>query len=153
MPVHKNTTCALQTGYKPTCLCIKTQHVHFKKAINPHACAQNTHPEPSIKYQNLLKPTCLCTKNEHQRPRRSRRICNPKAQRWGGTPLTRPRSFASPARSHARHEHETKAKSISRFGGCHKGELTPLNLWYIVQEHCQHHPNWGHAGYNIVNTT
>ncbi len=66
MPVHKNTTCALQTGYKPTCLCIKTQHVHFKKAINPHACAQNTHPEPSIKYQNILKPTCLCTKAGHR---------------------------------------------------------------------------------------
>ena len=30
--------------------------------------------------------------------------------------LTRPRSFASPARTHARHEHETKPKPISRLG-------------------------------------
>ena len=32
------------------------------------------------------------------------------------SPLTRPHSFASPARSHARHEHETKPKPISRLG-------------------------------------
>ena len=68
MPVHKNTTCALQTGYKPTCLCIKTQHVHFKKTINPRACAQNTHPKASIKSQNILKPTCLCTENNQKVP-------------------------------------------------------------------------------------
>ena len=30
--------------------------------------------------------------------------------------LTRPRSFASPARSHARHEHETRLKPMSRLG-------------------------------------
>jgi len=30
--------------------------------------------------------------------------------------LTRSRSFASPARTHARHEHETKPKPISRLG-------------------------------------
>ena len=30
------------------------------------------------------------------------------------SPLTRPHSFDSPARSHARHEHETKQKQISR---------------------------------------
>ena len=32
------------------------------------------------------------------------------------TSPTRPRSFASPARTHARHEHETKPKPISRLG-------------------------------------
>ena len=131
MPVHKNTTCALQTGYKPTCLCIKTQHVHFKKAINPRACAQKPGTEATLLAQKGLKPTCIATKNDRKVAGSRDRICSPKAQRCGGTPLTRPRSFASPARSHARHEHETKAKSISRFQGV-LTVLTPLNLRYIL---------------------
>ena len=108
MPVHKNTTCALQTGYKPTCLCIKTQHVHFKKAINPHACAQNTHPEPSIKYQNLLKSTCLCTKVE-------RKVSASTWKRAPRRPSEENIVVHAPAqlrlaRSHARHETKTKTK-------------------------------------------
>ncbi len=81
MPVHKNTTCALQTGYKPTCLCIKTQHVHFEKAINPRACAQKPGTEGKLLAQKGLKPTCIATKKYPQVAARSRRICHPKAQR------------------------------------------------------------------------
>ncbi len=43
------------------------------------------------------------------------------------SPLTRPHSFASPARSHARHEHETKTKTNFPIGGLLR-RLIPLNL-------------------------
>ncbi len=100
MPVHKNTTCALQTGYKPTSLCIKTQHVHFEKAINPHSCAQNHGLKDQKMLPKQLKPTCLCTKNEHRRADSSRKSFRPKAQRYGVTRHSRTRT-ASP-RPHAR---------------------------------------------------
>ncbi len=129
MPVHKNTTCALQAGYRPTCLCIKTQHVHFKKAINPRACAQKPGTEGKLLGQKGLKPTRIATKNDRKVAGSRDIISNPKAQRRGGPPLTRPRSFASPARTHdTKRKRRRDEADLPVTGGSHKGELTPLNL-------------------------
>ena len=49
------------------------------------------------------------------------------------TPPTRPRSFASPARSLARHEHETKPKLISRLGLFPPTSDPGEKIWYMVK--------------------
>ena len=77
---------------------------------------------------------------------------------WGGaltnTPLTRPHSFASPARTHARHEHETKPKPISLKLATLPQLLDVIeqligpnillyNTTYIIQEaHTESHVRW-----------
>ena len=61
--------------------------------------------------------------------RSSRNSQQPKPQRWGGTPLTHPHSFASPARTN---ESKSKSKSISRFRGAATRAISlPLNLRYM----------------------
>ena len=81
---------------------------------------QKAHERSSNPCEKRLKPMKIATK-------RKRRNQEPTTPRGGNvrmetpsvdkhSPLTRPHSFASPARSHARHEHETKPKPISRLG-------------------------------------
>jgi hypothetical protein len=82
---------------------------------------QKTHDHSIQKSQKVLKPMSIAAKTQKTKPRPEQEeeagnviIETPSVDNH--SPLTRPHSFASPARTHARHEHETKPKPISRLG-------------------------------------
>ena len=81
---------------------------------------QKAHEHTSNPCEKRLKPMKIATKRKSQNQGKTTagggnvRMETPSVENH--SPLTRPHSFASPARSHARHEHETKPKPISRLG-------------------------------------
>jgi hypothetical protein len=78
-----------------------------------HTATQNKQTD-SRKYRKLLKPRRLRTKDERKRDRKpethTRRSWHPRGPAIRITVYMRPRSFASPARTHATHETKTKTK-------------------------------------------
>ena len=80
------------------------------------ARALKTHAN-SNKYAGFsLKPTHFATNASAARPGPPESMLPFEPPALRSTTPTRPRSFASPAGTHARHEHETKPKPISRLG-------------------------------------
>ena len=81
---------------------------------------QKAHEHTSNPCEKRLKPMKIATKRKSPNQAQTTagggnvRMETPSVENH--SPLTRPHSFASPARSHARHEHETKPKPISRLG-------------------------------------
>jgi hypothetical protein len=80
---------------------------------------QKTYEHSNNPCEKHLKPMSIAMKTRSRNPRENQaegnvRMETPSVDKH--SPLTRPHRFASPARSHARHEHETKPKPISRLG-------------------------------------
>ena len=82
---------------------------------------QKAHEHSNKIWAFSLKPLHIATKTQKRKPGPEQeeeetkvRMETPSVDKHSS--LTRPHSFASPARSHARHEHETKPKPISRLG-------------------------------------
>ena len=78
---------------------------------------QKTHEHSSNPCQKVLKPMSIASKTLRAKPPAGAEhlsVARPSVDKHSS--LTLPHSFASPARLHARHEHETKPKPISRLG-------------------------------------
>ena len=96
---------------------------------------QKAHEHTSNPCEKRLKPMKITTKRKSQNQGKTTaggnvRMETPSVENH--SPLTRPHSFASPARSHARHEHETKPKPISRLGSA-KASFPPISYFGIVK--------------------
>ena len=77
---------------------------------------QKAHEHSSNPCEKRLKPMKIATKTQKKQPRPGGNVAILSPSVGKHCSLTRPHSFASPARSHAKHEHETKPKPISRLG-------------------------------------
>ena len=90
---------------------------------------QKAHEHTSNPCEKRLKPMKIATKRKSPNQAQTTAGGNVRMETLSvenHSPLTRPHSFASPARSHARHEHETKPKPISRLGSA-KASFPPIS--------------------------
>ena len=99
--------------------------------LKPMRLSAKTSLEPKKNNQNPLKSMRLSAKIARQTARRRALLATPSPSVKDGR-LSRTHSFASPTRTaRTKRKRRRNEADLPVTGGCHKGELTPLNLRYI----------------------